>query len=81
MAYSLGADEASTVETEQRRWRSAPVIPDRLVLDDGRSVCIRHLRPADRAMYRNAVEGLSARSRYLRFAAPTLMKIGRALNR
>ena len=46
------------------------MIPYRLVLDDGRSVCIRHLRPADRAMYRNAVEGLSARSRYLRFTAP-----------
>ena len=39
-------------------------------LDDGRSARIRPLRPADRAKYEEAVAGLSARSRYLRFAAP-----------
>ncbi len=43
---------------------------DSLVLVDGRSVLVRHLRPDDRDMYRAAVAGLSARSRYLRFAAP-----------
>lgn len=37
---------------------------------DGRSVRIRPLRPADRRKYEEAVAGLSARSRYLRFAAP-----------
>ncbi len=39
-------------------------------LDDGRGVRIRPMRPADRAKYEEAVAGLSARSRYLRFAAP-----------
>jgi RimJ/RimL family protein N-acetyltransferase len=48
-------------------------MPDRFVLHDGRGVCVRHLRPADRAMYRDAVAGLSPRSRYLRFAAPMPM--------
>lgn len=43
---------------------------ERLLLEDGRSVRVRQLRPADRAMYREAVAGLSPRSRYLRFAAP-----------
>jgi len=40
-----------------------------LVLVDGRSARIRPMRRDDRAMYRDAVAGLSARSRYLRFAA------------
>ncbi len=43
---------------------------DDFVLDDGGGVHIRPLRPADRAMYDEAVAGLSPRSRYLRFAAP-----------
>jgi acetyltransferase len=69
MFCSVGADDAPTLETEQRRWWSAPVTLDRFVLDDGRSVCVRHLRLGDRVIYRDAVAGLSARSRYLRFAA------------
>jgi len=44
--------------------------PDRLVLLDGRSVLVRALRAEDRELDRAAVAGLSARSRYLRFAAP-----------
>jgi acetyltransferase len=48
----------------------ALVTPDRHVLVDNRSVLIRHLRFTDREMYRDAVAGLSPRSRYLRFAAP-----------
>ncbi len=43
---------------------------DDFVLDDGGSVRIRPLRRADRAIYEQAVAGLSPRSRYLRFAAP-----------
>ena len=39
-------------------------------LNDGRSVRIRPLRLTDRTKYEEAVAGLSARSRYLRFAAP-----------
>lgn len=41
-----------------------------IALDDGRRVRIRDLRASDRARYRDAVAALSARSRYLRFAAP-----------
>jgi N-acetylglutamate synthase-like GNAT family acetyltransferase len=48
----------------------------RTVLDDGRSVRIRALRPSDRGMYRAAVAGLSPRSRYLRFGSP-LPKLSR----
>jgi RimJ/RimL family protein N-acetyltransferase len=40
------------------------------VLYDNRIVRIRPLRLTDRAKYEKAVAGLSARSRYLRFAAP-----------
>jgi RimJ/RimL family protein N-acetyltransferase len=43
---------------------------DRLVIDDGRRVLVRALRHDERTKYRDAVAGLSARSRYLRFAAP-----------
>lgn len=41
-----------------------------IALDDGRRVRVRDLRASDRARYRHAVAALSARSRYLRFAAP-----------
>jgi RimJ/RimL family protein N-acetyltransferase len=51
----------------------AAVVTVDLVVDDGRTVCVRHLQPADRGMYRDAVAGLSPRSRYLRFAAPIPM--------
>jgi acetyltransferase len=40
------------------------------MLDDGRTVCVRRLRASDRTKHAAAVAGLSARSRYLRFAAP-----------
>jgi len=43
---------------------------ERVALHDGRSVRVRPLRRSDREMYRDAVAGLSPRSRYLRFAAP-----------
>jgi acetyltransferase len=40
------------------------------LLDDRRTVCVRPLRPTDRATYERAVIDLSPRSRYLRFFAP-----------
>lgn len=36
-------------------------------LEDGTSVCIRSIRPSDEARMRDAIERLSAQSRYLRF--------------
>jgi RimJ/RimL family protein N-acetyltransferase len=42
----------------------------RLTLRDGGAVEVRPLRPADRATLAAAIAGLSARSRYLRFATP-----------
>jgi RimJ/RimL family protein N-acetyltransferase len=47
----------------------AAVLP-RFMLDDGRTICVRRLRTSDRTKYESAVAGLSARARYLRFAAP-----------
>src|SRR5262249_4548386 len=41
-----------------------------IVLHDGRMVCVRPLRPSDRAIYERAVMDLSPQSRYLRFFAP-----------
>jgi len=51
---------------------AAPAIEDAhdLALDDGRRVRTRPLHRDDRVKYEQAVAGLSARSRYLRFAAP-----------
>lgn len=43
---------------------------EQLVVGDGRCVLVRALRHDERAKYRDAVAGLSPRSRYLRFAAP-----------
>jgi acetyltransferase len=53
----------------QRRIPSAEGCRD-VALDDGRGARIRPLRPTERAKYKEAVDGLSARSRYLRFASP-----------
>ena len=70
----------------QRRHRESPrrqrrVAGKALVLADGRSARIGPMRPEDRAMYRDAVAGLSDRSRYLRFAAPVPRRISdRLLN-
>jgi acetyltransferase len=57
-----------------------PVAKERraVALDDGRDAHIRPLNATDRARYEEAVAGLSARSRYLRFAAP-LSTIGERL--
>ena len=41
-----------------------------VTLRDGQDVLVRPLRPSDRETYAEAVAGMSARSRYLRFAAP-----------
>jgi len=43
---------------------------ERVTLPDGAEVLIRSLRPGDRAAFAEAMESMSARSRYLRFAAP-----------
>jgi RimJ/RimL family protein N-acetyltransferase len=41
-----------------------------VTLADGRRLLVRPLYPSDRQTYADAVAGMSARSRYLRFAAP-----------
>jgi acetyltransferase len=56
--------------TPDRIWPLAIEQGRPLTLDDGRRVRVRPLRASDRARYRDAVAALSARSRYLRFAAP-----------
>ena len=56
----------------QRVPAPAPPAPDgrRVVLPSGDAVLVRPLTPADRATYTAAVDGLSAETRYLRFASP-----------